>query len=70
MMIHPKKKLLDKVRQESRDAEMLALAQRIAKHQASGIHRTVDKKLLEKTAKRLQRTPDVVRGMKCDPREN
>ncbi len=69
-MIYPKKKLLDKVRQESRDAEMLALAQRIAKHEAPGMHRTVDKKLLEKTAKRLQRTADVVRGMKCDPREN
>jgi hypothetical protein len=52
------------------DREMLALAKRIAKHQAPGVRRKVDAQLLTKTAKRLQRCADVVRDMKCDPRVN
>jgi enoyl-CoA hydratase/carnithine racemase len=52
------------------DADRLELAKRIAKHQAPGMHRKVDAKLLAKTAKRLQRCADVVRDMPCDPRKN
>ncbi len=77
-------------------AEKLALAQRIAKHKAPGIHltteqlgeamirtvhamsplekmrlrRELNRSLLRKTARRLQRCADVVRDMKCDPRVN
>jgi hypothetical protein len=76
------------------NAEKLALAQRIAKHKAPGIHltterlmeaaiqtvkqmspveklklrRKLDRALLTKTAKRLQRTVEVVRELRCDPR--
>ena len=54
-----------------RDDERLELAKRIAKHEAPGMHRTVDKKLLAKTADRLLRvSSDVLIGMKCDPRVN
>ncbi len=54
-----------------REKEMLELAKRIAKHEALGMHRTVDKKLLAKTADRLLRvSTDVLRDMKCDPRVN
>jgi hypothetical protein len=54
-----------------REKEMLELAKRIAKHEAPGMHRTVEKKLLAKTADRLLRvSTDVLRDMKCDPRVN
>ncbi len=52
------------------DAERLALAKRIAKHQASTQVSPVDKPLLAKTARRLQRSVNVVRDMVCDPRKN
>jgi hypothetical protein len=48
----------------------LALAERIAKHAPPIQVPQVDVRLLVKTAKRLQRSKDVVRHMKCDPREN
>jgi hypothetical protein len=74
-------------------AEKLALAQRIAKHKAPGIHltteqlgeamirtvramspvekmrlrRELNRSLLTKTARRLQRCTDVVRRIKCNP---
>jgi hypothetical protein len=48
----------------------LALAERIAKHSPPIQVPQVDGRLLIKTAKRLQRTADVLRDMKCDPREN
>jgi hypothetical protein len=52
------------------EADWLALAKRIGAHEAPPIMLpVVDRKLLEKTAKRLQRTADVVRDMKCDPRK-
>ena len=54
-----------------REREMLELAKRIAKHEAPGMHRKVDKKLLAKTADRLLRvSSDVLIGMKCDLRVN
>lgn len=54
-----------------REKEMLELAKRIAKHEAPGMHRTVDKKLLAKTADRLLRvSSDVLLAMPCDPRKN
>jgi hypothetical protein len=54
-----------------RDDERLELAKRIAKHEAPGMHRKVDQKLLAKTADRLLRvSSDVLRDMKCDPRIN
>jgi hypothetical protein len=52
------------------NAERLALAKRIAKHQAPTQVRPVDKKLLARTARRLQRCANVVRDMVCDPRKN
>jgi hypothetical protein len=53
-----------------RDQTFLALAERIAQHAAPIQVAQVNRRLLIKTAKRLQRTVDVVRDMKCDPREN
>ena len=54
-----------------REKEMLELAKRIAKHEAPGMHRKVDRKLLAKTADRLLRVnSDVLRNIKCDPRIN
>ena len=50
------------------EADRLALAQHIARHPAPVP--PVDKTLLVKTAKRLQRCGDVLRDMACDPREN
>lgn len=76
------------------NAEKLALARRIAKHKAPGIHltteqlgeamirtvkqmnpvekmqlrRSINRSLLTKSARRLQRCEDTLIGMKCDPR--
>ena len=52
------------------DADRLALAERISKHEAPIPMPRVDKALLIKSAKRLQRTVDVVRNTPCDPRAN
>jgi hypothetical protein len=46
----------------------LELADRIAKHDPPGLHPVVDKELLAGTARRLQRSVDVLKEMKCDPR--
>jgi hypothetical protein len=73
--IYTKKQLLEKVQQKSQAAKRMELASKIAKHDPPPIIlpaalQPVDRKLLAKTAKRLQRSRDVVRGMKCDPSEN
>jgi hypothetical protein len=48
----------------------MALARRIARHEAPGFKRKVDKKLLAKSASRLQRCPDVVRDLPCSDKVN
>jgi hypothetical protein len=69
-VIYPKQKLLAKIWQETHDAEILALAKRIAQHPAPGMRRTVDKKLLATTAARLQKQKSVLATIKCSEVKN
>jgi hypothetical protein len=48
----------------------MALAHRIAAHDPPTQARQVDKKLLAETARRLQRSEEVLLALPCDPRPN
>ncbi len=52
------------------DTNRLALAQRIAMHKPPIQAPPVDTALLVKTARRIQRSTDVLRHMPCDPGKN
>lgn len=73
--IYTKKQPLEKVQQESQAAERMELAREIAKHDPPPIilpaaSQAVDRKLLAKTAARLQKRKSVLATIKCSPVKN